>query len=478
MTKSLFFWIHHCYYNFSLVFYGSPLPPYGISPAAYYYYYHNGLSHSYHDLSQLQQDNMEQIMKRSGFMPESLQQQNKQAQKSQSQEVIDVSESPVKSPPPRKPSVAGPSWSAKYRAGRAVESPEGNDYPQSTLTVDDAYPLERSVSMPTITGAGTGADEMADSRGGAVEEGNVISDEVIQELGMWEQVIQEEKKDNGSTKPPEDRMESAEDYQIEDVDDRDSVGGSPVAAGRAGGAEEDGQAVQTPSPTLEAASASAPAEDFHLQTQRKQSIVPVVSVQQPTPNLSAGSDSDRRSPVSEEEEVQQKMARRESVAKQVTKQESLASKKGYSQEEETAPAPAEGSGGEEEVTEIGVTGEQQQTPAETVVERQASQEAADASSAAQVNEPPGDKPPSSGPTAKGEKKEKGAVGVSKTGNPGPPARRLSRIPQQLYIKTTPAIPMNANIQHILANVARTEGPFEYPAEAVKAAVIALHDNAW
>lgn len=68
--------------------------------------------------------------------------------------------------------------------------------------------------------------------------------------------------------------------------------------------------------------------------------------------------------------------------------------------------------------------------------------------------------------------------VSKTGIPGPPARRLSRIPQQLYIKTTPAIPMNANIQHILTNVARTEGPFEYPGEAVKAALIALHDNAW
>lgn len=60
----------------------------------------------------------------------------------------------------------------------------------------------------------------------------------------------------------------------------------------------------------------------------------------------------------------------------------------------------------------------------------------------------------------------------------PTARRLSHIPQQLYIKTTPAIPMNANIQHILANVARTEGPFETPAEAVKAALIAMHDDAW
>lgn len=60
----------------------------------------------------------------------------------------------------------------------------------------------------------------------------------------------------------------------------------------------------------------------------------------------------------------------------------------------------------------------------------------------------------------------------------PPARQLSRLPQQLYIKTTPAIPMNANIQHILSNVARTEGPFDAPANAVKPALIALHDNAW
>ena len=57
-------------------------------------------------------------------------------------------------------------------------------------------------------------------------------------------------------------------------------------------------------------------------------------------------------------------------------------------------------------------------------------------------------------------------------------RRPSRPPQQIYIKTTPAIPANANIRHILVNVAKTEGPFDNPQEAVKAALMALHDDAW
>jgi hypothetical protein len=57
-------------------------------------------------------------------------------------------------------------------------------------------------------------------------------------------------------------------------------------------------------------------------------------------------------------------------------------------------------------------------------------------------------------------------------------RRPSRAPQQIYIKTTPAIPVNANIRHILVNVAKTEGPFDNPQEAVKAAIMALHDDAW
>ena len=59
-----------------------------------------------------------------------------------------------------------------------------------------------------------------------------------------------------------------------------------------------------------------------------------------------------------------------------------------------------------------------------------------------------------------------------------PARRLSRPPQQLYIKTTPAIPANANIRNILSNVAKTEGPFTNPSESVKAALLALQDDAW
>lgn len=404
-------------------------------------------------------------------MPESLQERKQKSQ--QEQDVIDVSDSPVKSPP-RKSSVAGPSWSAKYREGRSAESPEGDDYPKSSLTVDDSYPLERSVSMPTITGGG-GGDELTDSRvNTGNENGNVISDEVIQELGMWEQVIQEEKKDSSSAKQQEEKMDSSDEYQVEDVDERESAAGSPAA--RAVESERE-QYAQTPSPTLETNSA-VPAEDAHLQSQRKQSIVPSVSVQQPTPNLSAGSEADRRRQSVSEEKAQQIAARRESVGKTVEKQESFASKKAYSQEEETPEAVATPaapttprSGSEEEVAVASDT-----QPQTEKAERQASQEgpSSDMVSPSQANEPPGDKPPSG--QIKSEKKA--TAGVSKTGTPGPPARRLSRIPQQLYIKTTPAIPMNANIQHILANVARTEGPFEQPAEAVKAAVIALHDNAW
>ena len=60
--------------------------------------------------------------------------------------------------------------------------------------------------MPAIPGSGIiGQDELLETGRAlnghqvAVDDQNVISDEVIQELGMWEQVIQEEKKDGGAT---------------------------------------------------------------------------------------------------------------------------------------------------------------------------------------------------------------------------------------------------------------------------------------
>lgn len=69
------------------------------------------------------------------------------------------------------------------------------------------------------------------------------------------------------------------------------------------------------------------------------------------------------------------------------------------------------------------------------------------------------------------------VGMSKSQSPPRmPLRRASRPPAQLYIKTTPAIPMNANIRHILENVAHTEGPFEAPFDAVREALLALQDD--
>src|SRR5699024_2696822 len=113
------------------------LPPYGLTPAAYYYYYHNGLSASYHDLSSLQQENMEQIMKRSGFIPE-----GQGLPQAPTQEMVDVSESPIKSPPAKE---GRDSWSAKYRSSRGdTSSPEGASTGNGNLKAEDDYPLERS----------------------------------------------------------------------------------------------------------------------------------------------------------------------------------------------------------------------------------------------------------------------------------------------------------------------------------------------
>ena len=89
----------------------------------------------------------------------------------------------------------------------------------------------------------------------------------------------------------------------------------------------DEQMAQTPSPSQEARPSIPTGQSFEDQplqqrAARKQSIVPMVSVQQATPILSADSEADRRSPVSDED-IQQKMARRESLPKAVQKQESL-----------------------------------------------------------------------------------------------------------------------------------------------------------
>lgn len=46
------------------------------------------------------------------------------------------------------------------------------------------------------------------------------------------------------------------------------------------------------------------------------------------------------------------------------------------------------------------------------------------------------------------------------------------------VRIQPAIPANANIRSILENVAKTEGAFSNPDEALKAAIAAFHQDAW
>ncbi|XP_074605139.1 TOG array regulator of axonemal microtubules protein 1 isoform X2 [Brevipalpus obovatus] len=54
----------------------------------------------------------------------------------------------------------------------------------------------------------------------------------------------------------------------------------------------------------------------------------------------------------------------------------------------------------------------------------------------------------------------------------------TRQPQYQMIRIQPAIPPNANIRHIMENVVKTEGPFENPSEALRAAIGALKEEAW
>lgn len=56
----------------------------------------------------------------------------------------------------------------------------------------------------------------------------------------------------------------------------------------------------------------------------------------------------------------------------------------------------------------------------------------------------------------------------------PPTRRS----QLQMIRIQPAIPANANIRLIMENVVKTEGPFEHPEEALKAAIVALKEETW
>lgn len=198
----------------------------GISPAYYYYYYCNGLSHSYHDLSQLQQQNMMSIMRRSGFLPDDSNMMDTD---------IDVME------------VSKPNEDQKDQTNRKRTSPRHSDAgevpkrmsrntsiqspsPHESLSPhqnydSDQFPLERSLSMPTIgprLGSGGGGTRLVDSidHSNSIPNEEMISDEVIQELGMWEQVIQEEKKEAKNVDLEEIHTPTrSESPFVEDVDD-------------------------------------------------------------------------------------------------------------------------------------------------------------------------------------------------------------------------------------------------------------------
>lgn len=61
------------------------------------------------------------------------------------------------------------------------------------------------------------------------------------------------------------------------------------------------------------------------------------------------------------------------------------------------------------------------------------------------------------------------------------SRSISPIPrksQHHIIRIQPAIPPNANIRNILENIAITEGAFNHPEEAMRAAVDAFSQDAW
>lgn len=319
--------------------------------------------------------------------------------------------------------------------GTATEQSQSPvESPSPKQAGDESFPLERSLSMPAIGPRFDASNENLDTSSPNEE---VISEEVIQELGMWDQVIQEEKKESKSME-----MQREE--------------------GKAGGQQEEPKGSRylphltlaaptltlCPSSTVQRASSSKESKE---QTKiRKQSVIPVVNIQPNTPNLESDGESQQMmassSPeyVSENEENSAYEA--ETGGKSVTFQTSVNSSV-------ETDLPDDRPEVERQSAQKGTKSPEEESKQECL-EKESPQEA-----------------------KSGEKKSATAL-VSKSGIPAPPARRLSQPAQQLYIKTTPAIPMNANIQHILTNVARTEGPFEYPAEAVKAALVALHDNAW
>lgn len=439
----------------------APIPPAALLSPSYYYYYYiaNGLSNSYHDLSQLQQKNMMSIMRRSGFLSD----QDQQTQTDPNEEPTESIESMPKyrksiqmdnddknannsnNNPKNNPNTSSPN--RKYSQGvnevkiirttRFSENPDSDNLQnkQETLSILEPEPiqLERSFSMPSIrTDSSTETDQLINtgSHHQNSQDQPQISDEVIMELDNWEQVIQEEKNQQSNTGNQSSVVQpSAPEEELIREERRLSMQPESFI-----GAEERAP-MESSIPTVNI-QPSTPAISMNAMDSPK-------SERPPLPNTKSGyneedeynNENTNQSIINNVEPITK---RRESMkevnAKQISNNEASISNEGSNSNDDNKQNP-------------NLDFNQQ-------------------SSAQSLSNPGGGKPAPKPPA------------VSKTGPPAPPSRRLSRPPQQLYIKTTPAIPMNANIQHILGNVARTEGPFENAYEAVKAALIALRDHAW
>ncbi|KAH9423399.1 hypothetical protein DERP_003678 [Dermatophagoides pteronyssinus] len=441
-------------------------PPGFLSPSYYYHYYiANGLSNSYHDLSQLQQKNMMSIMKRSGFVSGSDQDPDPDIDRSDENLHQKSDEKLI-----RKSNAAGgysgqhsdeeeiggksSSSSTRKRStnidrqteGKNLHKQQQRQQQQESLSNQqlepEPLPMERSFSMPSIRTDSASAENDSHLMAAVTNQQDntqIISEEVIQELGMWEQVIQEEKNQQSSSSTTG-NIESKS--NVEDLDTNVNQRRSSTMM----------------LPQEQSAQNVDNNEQIKIESKSTAKTIPTVNIQPSTPsvqssNLMKGSSKEsapiivqspppppKQSSLTDNTETDQQQQQQSSVVavEELKRQESI---------------KMDGDGSVDKQSVSTVSKQEQIDPKQS--------------------------PPATTSNVKSKLPPPATSTVTKTGPAAPPAsRRMSKPPQQLYIKTTPAIPMNANIQHILGNVARTEGPFDNPYDAVKSAVIALRDHAW
>lgn len=399
---------------------------------------------------------MMSIMRRSGFLSD----QDQQTQTDPNEEPIESIESMPKhrksiqidnneknhnnnSNPRNNPNTSSPS--RKYSQGvnevkmirstRFSENPDSDNsqQKQETLSILEPEPmqLERSFSMPSIrTDSSTETDQLLNpgSHHQNSQDQPQISDEVIMELDNWEQVIQEEKNQQTSNTENQSTVVQPSAPEEELIREERRL------------SKESFIGIQERTPI--------------------ESSIPTVNIQPSTPAILSNSMDSPKSersllPSTNTGYIEEDEDNNENTNQSIMNMEPITKRR-----ESMKEVNAKQTGNNETISTEGANNNDDNKQNPNLDSNQQT-------SAQSLSNPSGGKPVAPKTPA-----------VSKTGPPAPPSRRLSRPPQQLYIKTTPAIPMNANIQHILGNVARTEGPFENAYEAVKAALIALRDHAW